>query len=87
MCLCGKKLKIVPGIALGCPYIAPHISPKRKHHIYNDRRSYRKERCIDKILTDLAAGDAKALANSRTNPKSIPFHEVLEAVHVANLEN
>jgi hypothetical protein len=74
-------LEIVPGISLCGQYVSPHISPKSKDHINDDRGTHRQEGCIDKILPDAAGGDTHAIADSRTNAKGIPFNKAFEFVH------
>jgi len=37
-------------------------------------------------LTDPAGSYSHPVANGRTNPESIPFHEILKTIHTANIK-
>ena len=83
----GQALQIIPWISLGGFHIFPHISPERKDHVKNNRRTHRQQGSVHKILADPAGGDAHTGADSRTDPKGIPLYKAFEFVHTSNLKN
>ena len=82
---CG--LQIIPRIPFCRPHIFADISPERKHHIDNNRRSHCKKGSEDKKLADLTGGNAHPVANSCANSKGIPLNKTFKFVHDPKLKN
>ena len=80
-----KSLEIIPGIPAGGADIFAHISPESKHHVNDDWRAHGEDGGIHKILAYFTGGNPHPVANCGAYAKSVPFHEVLQAVHTSKL--
>ena len=81
-----SRLKIFQGISAGRKNIPFDIHPESQNKIDDQRRTHRKKRNIDKPGPDPGRGDTHLLPNGRAYPEYLPFYEILQSVHNANLK-
>jgi hypothetical protein len=62
------------------------IHPESQDEINDQRRAHGEKGNINKPGTDPRRGDAHSVTDGRTYPKDLPFNEVLQSIHNANLK-
>ena len=80
------KSKIFNRVSTRRENITFDIHPKGEDEINDERRAHRNKRNVNKPGPDPRRGDTHFVADSRTYPKDLPFNEVLQSVHNANLK-
>jgi hypothetical protein len=81
-----QQLKIFHGVSARRKNIPFDVHPEGQDKINDQRRTHRQKRDIDEPGPDPGGGNAHPLPDGRTHPECLPFDEMLQSVHTANLK-
>ena len=80
------RLEVFQRVSAGRQDIPFDIHPEGEDKVDNKRRTHRQEGDINKPGPDTRSGDTHPVTDGRAYAKYLPFNEVLQSIHSANLK-